>query len=112
MGTIRQEKVASLLKKDIGEILRKEGPSYAPGKMLSVTTVRVSPDLAVAKIYVSVFPSNDPQEEMTRLRSYSSDVRRRLGKLIGKQMRIVPQLLFYVDDSLDYAERINQLLDS
>lgn len=112
MGTIRQEKVASLLKKDLSEILRREGPRYAPGKMLSVTIVRVSPDLAVAKVYVSVFPSNDPQAEMTQLRSFSSDVRHKLGKLIGKQMRIVPELLFYVDDSLDYADRINKLLDS
>ncbi len=111
MSSIRQEKVASLLKRDLAEIFRDKGTNMQPGKMISVTVVRVSPDLRSARVYLSVFPSPDNQDAALKvIRAHGSEVRGALGKLIGKQMRSVPELFFYIDDSLDYAENIDELL--
>ena len=96
MDSLRQSKVARLLQKEIGDIFIKEFKSPLPGVMISITQVRVSPDLGVAKVYVSLFPS--------------SEVRGFLGNRVAKQLRIVPEIIFYLDDSFDYAEKIDQLL--
>ena len=78
--------------------------------MLSVTGVRVSPDLSYAKIYVSIFPSERVEAVMKSLEEKNKSIRFILGKKVGKQMRIVPELRFFVDDSLDYIDKIDELL--
>ncbi|CDB07586.1 ribosome-binding factor A [Odoribacter splanchnicus CAG:14] len=78
--------------------------------MLSVTAVRVSPDLSYAKIYVSIFPSERVEAVMKSLEEKNKSIRFILGKKVGKQMRIVPELRFFVDDSLDYIDKIDELL--
>lgn len=110
MDTIRQQKVASLIKRDTGEILTHNAPQYLPGKMLTVTTVRVSPDLSFAKVYVSIFPSDDLKADINALKKHEKAVRGLLGKRVKNQLRIVPEIAFYVDDSQDHAERIDELL--
>lgn len=110
MATIRQNKVESLLKKDLGAILQQHGRDLGISEMVTVTTIRISPDLSYAKVYISIFPSNNAQEVLKKLGKQSATVRGILGKKIGKQVRIVPDLGFYIDDSLDYAERIDELL--
>ena len=108
--SIRQEKVASLIRRDVGEILQQNGSNFLPGKMITVTVVRVSPDLGFGKIFVSIFPTDAPKEDLEKLRSHASEVRHELGKRVKHQLRIVPEIAFFYDDSLDYAERINDLL--
>lgn len=80
------------------------------GAMLSVTTVRVSPDLSYAKVYVSIFPSDRIEIVMQSLEEHNRNIRFILGKKVGKQMRIVPEIRFFVDDSLDYIDKIDELL--
>jgi ribosome-binding factor A len=78
--------------------------------MVSVTKVRISPDLAVAKVYLSVFPFDKAEEILQQLTTHTSAVRRALGTRVRSQLRIVPELLFYIDDSLEYVENIERLL--
>lgn len=87
-----------------------ECKEYTEGAMLSVTAVRVSPDLSYAKIYVSIFPSERVEAVMKSLEEKNKSIRFILGKKVGKQMRIVPELRFFVDDSLDYIDKIDELL--
>ena len=78
--------------------------------MLTVSEVRISPDLSIAKVYVSVFPSDKQKEVMETLEQEKTSVRGELGRQVAKPLRIVPELDFYLDSSLDYAEHIEQLL--
>lgn len=110
MESTRQQKVARLIQKDMAEILRAAGPEFGRGVMVSVTVVRITPDLGLAKIYLSIFPSANTQEIMERIEASNGPLRYELGKKVGKQLRIVPEIKFFLDDSLDYAERIDDLL--
>ena len=82
------------------------------GKMISVTVVRVTPDLAIAKSYISIFPSDDNKEVLKQIRIANPRIRGLLGRRVGKQLRVVPELEFYIDDSLDYIDNIDRLLKS
>ena len=110
MGTLRQEKVSALIRKELSIIIQRKEGDFLPGKMTTVTTVRISPDLSFAKVYVSIFPTDDLKEDVKALADHASEIRYQLGKSIRHQLRIVPQIAFYGDDSLDYAEEIDQLL--
>jgi ribosome-binding factor A len=110
METTRQSKISRLLQKDLGEIFQLEGRNLFGGKMISVTTVRVSPDLALAKVYLSIFPSDKNDETLDVIKRNTKVIRKNLGRRVGKQLRVVPELAFYVDDSLDYIENIDNLL--
>ena len=111
METTRQKKISRLLQKEIAEILRRKTPSIAPGRMITVTTVRVSPDLGVSKIYLSLFPSDDSVKILNQVRASSGSIRKDLGQLVKHQLRVVPELNFYLDDSLDYIDNIDSLLN-
>ena len=80
--------------------------------MITVTEVRISPDLSVAKIWVSIYPLDGAKKDevMTAIQDNTADLRRRLGMRVGKQLRIIPQLTFFLDDSLDYMQNIEKLL--
>ena len=80
------------------------------GAMVTVSEVRISPDLSVAKVYVSIFPSAKAQEVMKIIQESSKAIRGDLGRLVAKQLRIVPELVFFQDTSLDYVEHIDELL--
>ena len=110
MESIRQQKVARLLQKEVGEIFTKKEISLANDMMISVTQVRVTPDLGLAKVYLSLFPTEDKKGVIEKIRAQSSEVRYALGKRVGKQLRHTPELHFYLDDSFDYAEKIDNLL--
>lgn len=110
MEPIRQNKVARLIQKEIAEIFQHETNSLFPGKMVTVTAARVSPDLSIAKIYVSVFPYNKDEKYIDYINNQSKAIRNLLGKKIRHQLRIIPELVFYRDDSIDYASRIDELL--
>lgn len=82
----------------------------APGKMISVTTVRISPDLSLAKVWVSIYPSAGSPETLSALHNNTSRLRYELGQKIRNQLRIVPELAFFIDDSNDYIDNISKLL--
>jgi len=106
----RQQKVARLIQKDLSEILRIRSRDFGQGVMISVTVVRITPDLGLAKVYLSIFPSGNSEDVMERINNNTVSLRYELGKRVGKQLRIVPEIKLFLDDSLDYAERIDDLL--
>lgn len=106
----RQLKVAKEIQKDMAEIIRSKGMAAFQGALVSVSGVKISPDLSVSKIYVSVFPSEKAQAVMSNLEENSRALRGELGSKVGKQLRIVPEITFYLDSSLDYVEHIEELL--
>ena len=108
--TTRQQKVARQIQKDLAEIIRLRGMAAYDGAMLTVSGVKITPDLALAKVYVSIFPSTKAVEVMEQLGEETSRLRGELGRRVSKQLRIVPELVFYLDDSLDYVEHIDELL--
>jgi ribosome-binding factor A len=110
MDSTRQQKIARQIQKDIGEILMRLDKDILKGRMLSVTIVRVSPDLGLAKIYLSIFPSEGSEAFLDELRHHTKHIRNLLGQRVRNQLRIVPELAFFVDDSLDYVNRIDELL--
>ncbi len=110
METTRQQKVARQIQKDLSEIFRHATREITQSKMITVTTVRMSPDLSVAKIYLSVFPSDHADEFLKNMQHHVKHIRLELGKMVRHQLRIVPELAFFIDDSLDYAEHIDELL--
>lgn len=110
MSTLRQNKVSELLKRELSTIIQRVEGDILPGKMVTVTTVRVSPDLSFAKVFVSIFPTQDLQADLQVLKDNEKDIRFLLGKSVRHQLRITPHVAFYGDDSLDYAEEIDQLL--
>jgi ribosome-binding factor A len=110
MESTRQAKMARQIQKDVAEILLKEGASLVHGVMASVTTVRVSPDLNYAKIYFSIFPFEKSAEVMRTLEENNWMIRRALGQRIRNQVKSVPELQFFLDDSLEYIANIDTLL--
>lgn len=110
MESTRQKKVGRQIQKDIAEILMTKTSSIAPGAIISVSLVRMSPDLSYAKVFLSVFPLNDKAAFLKSMSMHSSEIRNELGKRVRHQLRIVPELTFHIDDSVDYAENIERLL--
>ena len=106
----RQLKVAREIQKDLAEIIRSKGLAAFGGAMVTVSEVRITPDLSIAKTYVSIFPSARAEEVMAILEENKKSYRGELGRLVKGQLRIVPEIDFYLDSSLDYAEHIEQLL--
>lgn len=109
-ASTRQLKVAREIQKDLAEIIRGKGMAAFGGAMVTVSEVRVSPDLSLAKTYVSIFPSAKAEEVMKLLNDNVKALRGELGHQVAKQLRIVPEIVFYLDTSLDYAEHIDELL--
>ena len=106
----RQLKVARELQRDLAEIIRRKGMAVFGGCMVTVSEVRVSPDLSVAKVFVSIFPSERAPQVMQVLEENKRALRGELGREVASQLRIVPEIDFYLDTSLDYAEHIEELL--
>jgi ribosome-binding factor A len=98
------------LQKEVSNIFQFNSANWFPNTMVTVTVVRVSPDFSFAKVYLSVFGKMEPKEAVDLISAHAKMVRGELGRKIGKQLRITPELAFYIDDSLDYAEEIDQLL--
>ena len=110
METTRQKKVARLVLKELSQIFNKETTNLIGSMMISITAVRISPDLAYANIYVSIFPVDDPFVSLNQIKNNSSFFRKKLGSAVRNQLRIVPELNFFLDDSAEYAEEIESLL--
>ena len=109
METTRQIKIARLLIKELSEIFQQQTLSLH-GVLISVSTVRISPDLSVARAYLSIFPSEKSAELIKNINDNMKSIRYELGTRVRYQLRIIPELKFFVDDSLDYLEHIDELL--
>ena len=110
MESTRQQKVARLLQKEMGEFVQQNSREYLPGKMITVTVVRVSPDLSVARVYLSIFPLKEDENPIEELTAHAGTIRYEIGQKIKNQLRAVPEFVYYLDDSLDYIEKIDNLL--
>lgn len=108
--SVRQEKIASLIQRDLATIFQRESIHLPANVMVTITTVRVSADLSFARVYLSILGGDEPQEVVDQVNSDKGYYRRLLGKAVGKVLRVVPDLQFHLDDSLDYSEKINDLL--
>lgn len=109
METTRQNKISRLIQKELSEIFLLQTKSMN-GVLVSVSAVRISPDMSIARVYLSVFPSERSQEIVKNINDNMKSIRYELGTRVRHQLRIIPELKFFVDDSLDYAERIDELL--
>ena len=109
METTRQNKIARLIQKELSEIFLLQTKSM-PGVLVSVSIVRISPDMRYARVYLSVFPSDRSEEIVKNINANMKSIRFELGNRVRHQLRIIPELKFFVDDSLDYAEKIDELL--
>jgi ribosome-binding factor A len=110
MESVRQQKVNKLVAKELAEIFRSNAKSMFGGAFITVTGVRVSPDLGLAKVYLSIMATKDRNAMFELVKTQGHVIRKKLGAIIGKQLRVVPDLQFFLDDSLDYAMRIDELL--
>lgn len=110
METTRQNKIARLIHKDLGTIFQQQGRNLFGGAMITVTKVNVAKDLSVARIYLSLYGVKDKDALLEEIRSHAKMVRRELGIREHNQLRIIPELHFFMDDSLDYIENIDHLL--
>ena len=111
MQGTRLEKIARLIQKELSEIFRLE-TAKTRGTLVSVSTVRVSPDLSIARIYLSVFPSDQGAAVVKNVNDNEKQVRYNLAQRVRYQLRRTPELVFYLDDSLDYIEHIDELLQA
>jgi len=108
METTRQQKIAKQIQKDVAEIFQKEGEGIVRGSLVTVTAV--SPDFGYAKIYVSVFPFGRSAALMQELDRNNKFIRHALGQRIRNQVKNVPEIQFFLDDSLEYIDHIEQAL--
>jgi len=111
METLRQSKVARLLQRDLGDIFINEARHLLDGAMVTVTKVRVTRDLSSARIYLSIFASKNKEAQLKKISSQVKEIRHNLAMRIKNQVRIIPELHFHLDDSLDYIDHIDELLN-
>lgn len=109
METTRQQKISRLIQKELGDIFLLQTKAMG-GVLISVSEVRVTPDLGIATVYLSIFPDNKREELLPAITANTKDIRFELGKRMRHQLRIIPELKFFIDESLDYAARIDSLL--
>jgi ribosome-binding factor A len=98
-----------LIQKELSDIFQQQTQATR-GILVSVSAVRISPDLSIARVYLSVFPSNRSEEIVNNINGNMKSIRYELGTRVRHQLRIIPELKFFVDDSLDYIEKIDELL--
>lgn len=109
METTRQLKIARLLQKELGEIFMLYAKKLG-GVIISVTNVKISPDLSISHVSLSIFPGDRVAATLELVKQDTKQIRYDLGKRVKNQLRIIPELVFHLDDTLDYLENIDQLL--
>ena len=109
MERVKQKKIASVIQQALGEVFQKENLSIVKGGMVTISQVAMSPDLSVAKIYLSLFQINDKARFMEELKHQNAGLRRHLGNKIRNQVRRIPELHFYLDETLDNVFRLEEI---
>jgi len=111
MESKRQQKFAGVIQQDLAEIFQREAMNFLPNTLVTITKVRVTPDLAIARVFLSFFNSVDAAASLSTVKAHASEIRYKLGVKIKNQVRVVPQLEFFVDDTNEYVEKMDQLFD-
>ena len=109
MQETRQNRISRLLQKELAEIFQSQ-TRQMHGILVSVTRVRISPDLSICTAYLSIFPSEKGKELLQNITRNEKSIRYELGQRVRNQLRIIPELRFFIDDSLDYIDHIDELL--
>lgn len=109
-GTTRQNKYARLIQKELGEIFQQDKRGILDHAFITLAEVKVSPDLSVAKVYISMMLEKDKAGILARINSRKREIRKVLGERIGKQVRIIPELVFYIDEVEENAQRIEEII--
>lgn len=109
MESTRQAKIARLIQKELSELFRKQTAAMG-GVLVSVSAVRISPDLSVARGYLSIFPSKYAEEMLANINRNAKTIRYELAKILRYQLRKMPEMTFFIDDSLDYIDHIDDIL--
>jgi ribosome-binding factor A len=109
MDSKRQQKFARLIQKDLGEIFQKDIKSLFGGAFITVTTVKVTPDLSVAKVYLSFLLAQNKEQLLDDIKEKNKSIRQALANKIRHQARVIPELHFYLDDSIEYASKMDEL---
>lgn len=109
MESKRQQKFAKLIQKELADVFQRECSHLFPGAYVSVSVVRVSPDLGVAKVYLSMLMGANAKELLQEIKINSKTIRHLLAQRIKKQVRVIPELIFFLDDTAEYAARMDQL---
>lgn len=107
----RQQRFAGVIQQDLGALFQREGGEWAPGAFITITRVRVTPDLAIARIYLSFLNTKTAKGDLQSVRSHTNEIRYKLGTRIKNQARIVPELEFFLDDTNEYVEHMDRLFD-
>src|ERR1700761_7105152 len=111
MESKRQQKFAGVIQQDLATIFQREGMNYLPNTLVTITKVRVTPDLAIARVFLSFFNNNNPQAALQNVKLHANEIRYKLGARIKDQVRIIPQLEFFIDDTSEYVERMDKLFE-
>lgn len=111
MESKRQQKFAGVIQQDLAEIFQREGMNFLPNTLVTITKVRVTPDLAIARVFLSFFNTENTALALNTIKAKASEIRYKLGARIKNQVRIVPQLEFFVDDTNAYVEKMDKLFD-
>jgi ribosome-binding factor A len=111
MESKRQQKFAGVIQEDLAAILQREGINYLPNTMVTITKVRVTPDLAIARVFLSFFNNTSNQLALQTIKSHASEIRYKLGSRIKDQVRVIPQLEFFIDDTSEYVDRMDKIFD-
>lgn len=112
METKRQQKVAKILQQELSDIFIKDGMKFLPNVFTTITKVKVTPDLSITRVLVSFLNCSNANEALLTLKKHSSEIRYLLGNKIRNQVRIIPQIEFYIDDTQEYVEKMDKLFNS
>lgn len=111
MESKRQQKFAGVIQQDLAAIFQREGINYLPNTLITITKVRVTPDLAIARVFLSFFNNSNNPLALQTIKMHANEIRYKLGARIKDQVRVIPQLEFFVDDTSDYVERMDKIFE-
>ncbi len=111
MESKRQQKFAGVIQKDLAELFQREGGGFLPDTLVTITKVRVTPDLGIARIFLSFFNNANASLALSTVKAHASEIRYKLGARIKDQVRVVPHLEFFLDDTNDYVERMEKIFE-
>jgi ribosome-binding factor A len=109
-GSTRQQKFSRLIQKELSEIFQRDRRGILSGTFITIADVRISPDLGVARIFISMLLAKDKQKTLANLNLHKKEIRKELGEKIGKQVRIIPELIFEIDEVEENAQKIEDLI--
>lgn len=111
MESKRQQKFAGVIQEELAQVFQRDGGAFLPNTLVTITRVRVSPDLSVAKVYLSFFNTFNTALSINTVNAHTGEIRYKLGARIRHQVRVVPELTFFVDDTNEYVEKMDHLFD-